>query len=48
MDKEKQCIIDEYKTVYGFSLFVIFNPDKSVIDKRFAFRQDESSICDGE
>ena len=48
MDKKKQCIIDEYKTVYGFSLFVIFNPDKSVIDKRFAFRQDESSICDGE
>lgn len=48
MDKKKQCIIDEYKTVYGFNLFVIFNPDKSVIDKRFAFRQDESSIYDGE
>lgn len=47
MDK-KNCIIDEYNTVYGFSLFVIVNPDKSVIDKRFAFRQDESSICDGE
>lgn len=46
MDK-KNCIIDEYNTVYGFSLFVIVNPDKSVIDKRFAFRQDESSICDG-
>lgn len=48
MDKKKKCIIDEYKTVYGFSLFVIINPDKSVIDKRFAFRQDESSIYDGE
>lgn len=48
MDKKKKCIIDEYKTVYGFSLFVIINPDKSVIDKRFAFRQDESSICDDE
>lgn len=48
MDKKKKCIIDEYKTVYGFSLFVILNPDKSVIDKRFAFRQDESSICDDE
>lgn len=47
MDK-KNCIIDEYNTVYGFSLFVIVNPDKSIIDKRFAFRQDESSICDGE
>ena len=47
MDK-KNCIIDEYNTVYGFSLFVIVNPDKSVIDKRFAFRQDESSIYDGE
>lgn len=39
MDKKKKCIIDEYKTVYGFSLFVIINPDKSVMDKRFAFRQ---------
>lgn len=33
MDKKKKCIIDEYKTVYGFSLFVIINPDKSVMDK---------------
>nr|UVY52051.1 MAG: hypothetical protein [Bacteriophage sp.] len=48
MDKKKKCIIDEYKTVYGFSLFVILNPDKSVMDKRFAFRQYESSIYDGE
>lgn len=48
MDKKKKCIIDEYKTVYGFGLFVIINPDKSVMDKRFAFRQDESSIYDGE
>ena len=48
MDKKKKCIIDEYKTVYGFSLFVIINPDKSVMDKRFAFRQDESSIYDDE
>lgn len=48
MDKKKKCIIDEYKTVYGFSLFVIINPDKSVVDKRFSFRQDESSIIDDE
>lgn len=48
MDKKKKCIIDEYKTEYGFSLFVIINPDKSVMDKRFAFRQDESSIYDDE
>lgn len=47
MDKKK-CIIDEYNTVYGFSLFVIINPDKSVIDKRFSFRSDESSIIDDE
>lgn len=47
MDKKK-CIIDEYNTVYGFSLFVIINPDKSVIDKRFSFRIDESSIIDDE
>jgi len=48
MDKKKKCIIDEYKTVYGFSLFVILNPDKSIIDKRFCFREDESSIVDDE
>ena len=47
MDKKK-CIIDEYKTVYGFSLFVIINPDKSVIDKRFSFRDDNTSIIDDE
>ena len=47
MDKKK-CIIDEYNTVYGFSLFVIINPDKSVVDKRFSFRNDESSIIDDE
>ena len=44
MDKKKKCIIDEYKTVYGFSLFVIINPDKSIVDKRFSFRNDESSL----
>ena len=44
---KKKCIIDKYNTVYGFNLFVILNPDNSVIDKRFAFRQDESSIYDG-
>lgn len=48
MDKKKKCIIDEYKTVYGFSLFVIINPDKSIVDKRFSFRNDESSIMDDE
>lgn len=48
MDKKKKCIIDEYKTVYGFSLFVILNPDKSVIDKRFSFRDDDTSIIDDE
>ena len=48
MDKKKKCIIDEYKTVYGFSLFVIINPDKSVVDKRFSFREDKSSIIDDE
>ena len=47
MDKKK-CIIDEYNTVYGFNLFVILNPDKSVVDKRFSFRNDESSIIDDE
>lgn len=47
MDKKK-CIIDKYNTVYGFNLFVILNPDKSVVDKRFSFRADSSSIIDDE
>lgn len=47
MDKKK-CIIDKYGTVYGFNLFVILNPDKSVIDKRFEFREDKTSIIDDE
>ena len=47
MDKKK-CIIDRYNTVYGFDLFVILNPDKSIVDKRFSFRNDESSIMDDE
>ena len=47
MDKKK-CIIDKYNTVYGFNLFVVINPDKSVIDKRFEFREDKTSIIDDE
>lgn len=47
MDKKK-CIIDKYSTVYGFNLFVILNPDKSIVDKRFEFREDKTSILDDE
>ena len=47
MDKKK-CIIDKYNTVYGFNLFVILNPDKSTVDKRFSFRADNTSIMDDE
>ena len=45
---KKKCIIDKYNTVYSFDLFVIVNPDKSVIDKRFSFRDDDTSIIDDE
>lgn len=45
---KKKCIIDKYNTVYGFDLFVIVNPDKSVIDKKFSFRHDDTSIIDDE
>ena len=45
MDKKK-CIIDKYNTVYGFNLFVILNPDKTVVDKRFVFKDDDTSIID--
>lgn len=47
MDKKK-CIIDKYNTVYGFNLFVIINPDKTVVDKRFVFKDDDTSIIDDE
>ena len=47
MDKKK-CIIDKYNTVYGFNLFVILNPDKTVVDKRFVFKDDDTSIIDDE
>ena len=47
MDKKK-CIIDKYNTVYGFNLFVILNPDKTVVDKRFVFKDDDTSIIDEE
>ena len=47
MDKKK-CIIDKYNTVYGFNLFVILNPDKTVVDKRFIFKDDDTSIIDDE
>lgn len=43
---KKKCIIDKYNTVYEFDLFVIINPDKSVIDKRFSFKDDTSIIDD--
>lgn len=47
MDKKK-CIIDKYNTVYEFNLFVILNPDKTVVDKRFIFKDDDTSIIDDE
>jgi len=47
MDKKK-CIIDKYNTVYCFDLYVILNPDKTVVDKRFSFREDDTSILDDE
>lgn len=47
MDKKK-CIIDKYSTAYCFDLYVIVNPDKNIVDKKFRFREDESSILDGE
>lgn len=45
MDKKK-CIIDKYNTVYCFDLYVILNPDKAIVDKKFRFREDDTSILD--
>lgn len=46
MDKKQKCIIDKYSTVYCFDIYVILNPDKSVIDKQFEWREDHTSILD--
>lgn len=45
MDKKK-CIIDKYSTVYCFNVYVILNPDKSIVDKRFEWSVDHTSILD--
>lgn len=47
MDKKK-CIIDKYTTTYGFNLYVIVNPDKTVIDKQFCWADDNTSIINDE
>lgn len=46
MDKKK-CIIDKYSTVYCFNVYVILNPDKSIVDERFEWSDDHTSILDG-
>lgn len=41
-------IIDKYNTVYGFDVYVVANPTKEELDKRFEWQEDGTSIYDEE
>lgn len=40
MDKKK-CIIDKYSTVYSYDVFVVINPDKDALNKRFTWCEED-------
>lgn len=40
----KDCIIEKYNTVYSYNVYVVLNPDKDILDKRF--KLDGSTITD--
>lgn len=40
---KKKCIIDKYDTVYGFSLYVVVNPEKKLVDDYFEWEDEENS-----
>ena len=40
MDK-KECIIDKYSTVYSYDVYVVANPDKDILNKRFGWGNKE-------
>ena len=37
-------IIDKYSTVYCFDIYVVTNPNKADLDKRFKWAEDDSSL----
>jgi hypothetical protein len=37
-------IIDKYSTVYCFDIYVVINPNKAELDKRFKWAEDDSSL----
>lgn len=37
-------IIDKYGTVYCFDIYVVINPNKTELDKRFKWAEDDSSL----
>lgn len=38
---KKKCIIDKYDTIYEFSVYVVVNPDKKIVDDYFEWKNDE-------
>lgn len=43
---KKNIIVDKYNTVYCFDVYVVLNPNKVELDKRFEWIDDGSSIYD--
>lgn len=43
---KKKMIVDKYNTVYCFDMYVVLNPNKAELDKRFEWLCDHSSIYD--
>lgn len=45
---KKSIVVDKYSTVYCFDVYVVLNPSKEELDKRFEWPKDHSSIYDEE
>lgn len=43
---KKSIVVDKYSTVYSYDVYVVINPNKEDLDKRFNWVEDNSSIYD--
>lgn len=43
---KKSIVVDKYNTVYSYDVYVVINPNKVELDKRFKWAVDDSSIYD--
>lgn len=41
---KKSIVVDKYSTVYSYDIYVVINPNKVELDKRFKWADDDSSI----